>query len=505
MQHIRFYLFGLLISFLLISTKVNAQNQSSDISREDIILQGLHSISSNKLYDYIKILTSEKFGGRLTGTKGYQAAADWVAKHFTELGIKPLGDNNTYFQCFDNPYTLVYKGCEVSLEIPYEENIIRKIYRYEDEFVPGATSGSGEIKAEVVYAGYGISAPDLNYDDYQGIDVNGKIVLLEREVPVSSGKDPDIFKKWRPYSFHQYKLKNAVKHGAKGMLYNYGPISNPNNTYNENFIYSHIGKVIVSDIFAGTKKSHDKIVEKIKKELKPQSFATGKIVSIKNFTEHHPEGKGCNVIGLIEGNDPELKKEVIIIGAHLDHLGYCYEMMPGANDNASGVAALLETAKALAAKSIELKRSVMFICFGAEEQGVVGSKFYLDNPKFPLEKTLCLFNMDGVGCGDSLVAVAAKNFPQIWKFIETANKKYIHRYIKPTYFSNLARPRLDAARFMWAGVPTISYFVYGAKSYYHISKDDIKIITPEIIEDLAQLLYLNILEISDQNMINFRE
>jgi Zn-dependent M28 family amino/carboxypeptidase len=328
---------------------------------------------------------------------------------------------------------------------------------------------------------------------------------MEREVPVSPDKDPELFKKWRPYSFHQYKLENAVAHGAKGMLYNYGPISNPNNSYDKGFIYSHVGSAVVSDVFSGTGRKHKDVVAKIKKTLKPQSFATGKTFTIKNITEHHPEGVGYNVIGILEGSDPVLKEEVIILGGHLDHLGRCYEIMPGANDNASAISVIMGIAEAMSKCPIKPRRSVMFLCFGAEEQGIVGSGYYVEHPVVPLEKTLAFVNMDGVGCGDKLRALAAKNYPEFWKFIEKANQKYIHRVVNPRYFANIARPRLDAARFMWKDVPTISFSAYGSRSYYHIAKDDVDTITPEILEDLAQLIFIATLDMANQDSLDFRK
>jgi len=288
------------------------------------------------------------------------------------------------------------------------------------------------------------------------------------------------------------------------MLYNYGPIANPNNSYREGFIYSHVGSTVVNDVFAGTGRSHQEVVAKIKKELKPQSFPTGKIFTIKNKTEHHPEGTGYNVIALLEGSDPQLKNEIIIVGGHLDHLGYCYTMIPGANDNASAVAVTLGLAEALTKSPVKLKRSVLFILFGSEEQGVVGSDYYCQHPVFPLEKTLAFINMDGVGCGDKLSALAAENYPKFWSFFQKANDSYIHREIRTSYFANLARPRLDAARFMWKGVPTISWSAFGAPSYYHNPKDDIETITPEIMEDLAQILFLAIVDMANTEGLDFR-
>jgi len=123
----------------------------------------------------------------------------------------------------------------------------------------------------------------------------------------------------------------------------------------------------------------------------------------------------------------------------------------------------------------------------------------------PLEKTLALINMDGVGCGDKLRALAAKNYPELWEFVRKANEKYIHRVVNPSYFANIARPRLDAARFMWKGVPTLSFGASGAPSYYHVTKDRIDTITPEILEDLAQLLFVAVLDMANQDSLDFRK
>ena len=504
MKNKKLFSFVLAFSYLALSMALVVQAQPAQQTDEQKLLQSLHSISSHKLFDYVKELALDKYAGRLTGTEGYNASAEWVASHFKKWGIKPAGDKGTYLQSFPNPYTLIFKDCEVYLHIPYKKSVLKKHYKYEDEFIPGATSGSGEVTAEVIYVGYGATAPELGYDDYRGVDVKGKIVLMEREAPVSTN-DAELFKKWRPYSFHQYKLENAVKHGAKGMIYNYGPISNPNNSYDKDFIYSHVGRVVVEDVFSGTGMKHSDVIKKIRKTLKPQSFATGKTVTIKNTTEHHPEGIGYNVIGILEGSDPVLKEEVIIIGGHLDHLGLCYELMPGANDNASAVAVIMGIAEAMSECPIKPRRSVMFLLFGAEEQGVVGSQYYCDNPIVSLEKTVGLINMDGVGCGDIIRALAAENYPEFWEFIKQANEKYIHRIVRTSYFANIARPRLDAARFMWKGVPTISFSVSGSRSYYHITKDDIDTITPEILEDMAQLIFVAVLDMANQDSVDFRK
>jgi len=499
-----FFCLFVLIAFLA-AFSLPAQEQAAKLTDEEKILETFHSISSHPLLEYVRELSSDKYAGRLTGTPEYMMSAEWAVAFFKRWGIKPAGDQGTYFQAFPNPYTLVFKGSEAALDFPVKKDVIKKHYRYEDEFIPGSTSGSGEVTAPVIYVGYGITAPELGYDEYKGMDVKGKIVLMEREVPVSPDDKPELFKKWRPYSFHQYKLENAVAHGAKGMLYNYGPLANPNNSYREGFVVTHVGDAVVNDIFAGTDRKHGEVIQKIAKTLSPQSFATGKLFTLKNLTEHHPEGVGYNVIGLLEGSDPKLKDDVIIVGGHLDGLGRCYEIMPGANDNNSAVAVTLGVADALARCAVKPRRSILFILFGAEEQAVHGSEYYLEHPVVPLEKTMGFINMDGVGCGDKLNALAAKNYPAFWDFVDRANKKYVHDVVAPSHFANIARPRLDAARFMWKGVPMLSFSAQGSTSYYHISKDNVDTITPEIMEDLAQLLFVSVLDMANAPTLKFRK
>jgi len=482
--------------FLLILCFVPVYLHSQE-PQEEMILNAMHSISSHDLFKYVLIQCDEKYQGRLTGTPEYQECAEWLAGQFSEWGLTPAGDNGSWFQWFNVPYTLVKPDCGVEMHMPLKDGSeILKSYKYVTEFMPGSTSGNGKITAEVVYAGYGISAPELGYDDYKGIDAKGKIILIERETPVSPADGPEKFNPWYEYSFHQYKLANAVKHGASGMLYNYGPIANPNNDYYDNFIYVHVGDSVVKDVFAGTGKVHNELVQKINHTLKPQSFYTGKKVTITMSTKHFPDGRGSNIIGMIKGSDPEMSREAIIIGAHLDHMGKCYELIPGANDNASAVAVMMGIAKALAVNKIPLRRSVVFIAFGSEEQALLGSKEYVKNPSFPLEKSV-LLNMDGVGIGHSVSATAGRDFPIMWNFIEEANNKYIHRRMNAGSFPNLGRPRLDAAIFLRAGVPSISFATYGSENYYHVPQDNPDIIKPEIMEDLAQLLFISVVRMAN--------
>jgi Zn-dependent M28 family amino/carboxypeptidase len=174
--------------------------------------------------------------------------------------------------------------------------------------------------------------------------------------------------------------------------------------------------------------------------------------------------------------------------------------MPGANDNASGSSVLLGTAEALARNAGMLKRTVLFILFGAEEQGVKGSEFYLAHPAVPNNHVRLFINMDNIGRGEKLAVGAGKNYPQIAEVFERNDLKYIHRPITSDTTANLGRPRLDAAHFLWAGIPTVGIGCYGSPaapvSTYHTTHDTPEYITPEILEDIARLMYLSVVDLA---------
>jgi hypothetical protein len=496
-------LFLLLVSSGATPRPLGAQDttRKPDQLDENNLLAAMHSISTLPLYDYIKELSSEKYDGRLTGTTGFTKAAQWASDLFKRWNLKPAGDKGTYLQSFPNPYTLVLPGGEVSLQIPQANGErITKTYRFEDEYVPGSTSDSGAVTAEVIFVGYGITAPELNYDEYKDVDVNGKIVLVEPEVPVDPDREADEFKRWRAYSFPSYKVKNAKTHGAAGVMYD-DPIPHPECGFVKDLVLADAGQSILSDIFAGTGKKHDAILERIQTTRQPASFATGKTVTIADTTEHHPEGIGVNVIGYLEGKDPALKNEAIIIGGHLDGLGRNPVLMPGANDDSSGTAVTLGVAEALAKSAIPLKRSVLFVLFGAEEQGVKGSEYYVAHPFIPNEKITAFINLERVGRGDQIISAGGSNFPLLWEFFDRGNHRYIHRPAKPSFATNLARPGQDAAHFMGVKVPTISFSASGGPrlpySTFHTTHDTIDNITPDILVDLARLIFLSIVDMAN--------
>jgi Zn-dependent M28 family amino/carboxypeptidase len=206
-----------------------------------------------------------------------------------------------------------------------------------------------------------------------------------------------------------------------------------------------------------------------------------------------------NVIGVIPGNDPVLKNEVILVGGHLDHCGMNWEVCPGANDNASGIAVMLGIAKAISSSGLHFKRTILFIGIGAEEQGLKGAKAYVDAPVFSGSQTVGLINLDCVGVGPDLHAGGGENYPELYKAIDQANTAYVHRKLTTSRSTNLGRPRSDAAIFMQAGIPSVSFSSYGGSGAYHTPADTPSTIWPETLEDLATMLTLALADLAVVN------
>ena len=487
---------------VLIACSSLFQSLKAQNDYEEQLLKQFHTITSEEMMEWVVKLCSPEFNGRLAGTPEYISSAEWVAGKLKEWGIKPGGDNGSYFQWFDWPYTVVNETGSLKLILKQSDgSIIEKSYSYPDDFYPGMNSGNGEISAEVVYVGYGVSAPELNYDDYKGIDVKGKIVLMNRDVPHSDPRNPE-YKKWVAYCYHQYKLQNAVKHGAAGMLYIDGASANPNISYDPSIIVSGIGSRPLEDIFAGLKTTNKDLIEKIRRTFKPASFNTGKIMTIRANTTRHPGGKSCNVIGVIEGSDPELKYEAIVIGGHLDAVGNAGKVVNGALDNASGVVDIMAAAKAMASSGIKLKRSVVFLFIGGEEVGLIGSKLYTEKPLFPKEKTITYINLDMVGNGTGLYVSAGSTYKELLTYFEQANSRYIHRPMRtsaPVQGEYYGRPRSDGVVFNMAGYRTMAIGTTDAykKVYYHLPGDDPDALTIEIMEDVAKMIYVALTEMAN--------
>ena len=455
------------------------------------ILTTFHSISSNDLLNDAAELTSAKYGGRLSGSPGYMLAAQWVADQLKQAGVKPGVGDSSYFQYFPNAYSVV--NTPGTLTLLAGKNNPRKEYHFPDDYYPGSNSASGNVSGEVVYVGFGITAPELGYDDYRNLDVKGKILLMETGVPY--GGNDSIQLKWERYSYHRYKFQHAKEMGAVGLLY-VSRVANPNTSYLKGFVYAHVGEPVAEELFAGTGRKYTEIRAAITKNIQPNSFVLNKKVRMTASTRYFPDSRSCNVIGIVEGSDPKLRDEAIIIGAHLDAVGSPGCLFPGALDNGSGSVDILAAARALAASGVKPARTIIFIFFGGEECGLYGSKKYVESSVWPKEKVLCMINLDMVGNGTGFFMANGKSHPTILKYFTDANEKYLHRNFdaSESHF-NFGRPRTDGAIFEIAGYKVVHLYTSGTVKtvYYHHPLDNIDGLTPEIMEDAAKLLYLGVL------------
>lgn len=443
-------------------------------------------------------MVQPKYKGRLGGSPEYMQIAQWTADLMKEWGIDPAGDNGTYFQSFNRPWCNVIDEGSVSL---FAGNTIKQLQVME-EYNPGAGSDQGKIKAPLVFAGHGITFPEMNYDDYAGIDVKGKIVLITGDVPYK-GKNSDTTAMWTFYNSHRYKYANAYEHGASGVLL-IDMMASPGTPHYENFFYASVNTHIPHYVFGLMNLNYDSVTSGITKTMSPNSFETGFQAEIQSETECFENGPTANVIGFIEGNDPELKEEYIIIGAHLDGQGSLGFLLPGALDNASGVADVLETARALSVMKGKMKRSVMIILFGGEECGLLGSLHYADHPVKPPEKIVLMINLDMVGNGTGLAAWGAQSYPDLLKHFEENNETSVHCSFRSSENKPVkGRPRTDGLVFLMRGIPTIHYGITDREFpvYYHSHKDTEDLLSYETMEDAVKLLFLAVYGIANDTTV----
>lgn len=301
--------FLILILAVLLSSCFYTRTTSPQIEEKDI-------------YFHLKYIASDELEGRRAGTRGAELASDYIAKQFKKFGLKPAGDKGTYFQYFDFVSDVKLGDSNfVSFKINKDEIKLN----FKSDFVPLSFSESGKIKGDVIFAGYGITAPEQNYDDYNGIDVQGKIVMLLKGTP-DGYKAHSPFEKYLPL---RYKVSNAQSKGAIGIIF-----VDPFSEKFEKFTYDYsAGKAgipiievknsIIDNILKTCGydfKLYD-IVKRIYDSMKPNSFTINNL-SVEIQTDvRYVKSKVANVIGYIEGSNPELKNEYIIIGAHYDHLG----------------------------------------------------------------------------------------------------------------------------------------------------------------------------------------
>ncbi len=445
------------------------------------VAKALAVIDGASAYAHVRTMASPAFAGRLTGHEGYTAAARWAADLFRSWGLKPISVKDGYLQPYASPYTVV-RSAAMTLFLPGEK-AGRKLAPNTD-FLPLLFTDSGRVEAGLAFVGWGISAPELGYDDYAGMDVKGRMVLCFRGTPPIS--DPRL----TYHDEHRTRMKTAQDKGAAGLIYIYPePLSNPNGDWRKSFLPAMSSEKVADDLL----REAGLVCADLKKDLatykKPLSFNLKSRIAYEVVSEHHPEGIGYNVAGLVEGSDPALKNECLVVGGHFDHDGLHLGLLfPGADDNASGSATVMEIARAFASLRHKPKRSVVFVLFGGEEMGLQGSTWFADHLPAPFAKVDGMFNFDMTGEGDG--AGGAYSEDGLKSLLEKADAHVgILRGL-----GKLAGPvgvrGSDFAPFYAKGVPSVSLGSNGPHLAYHLTGDTIYRINPDIMADIARLAFL---------------
>jgi hypothetical protein len=465
-----------------------------------------------RLLQDLKFLTSDTCEGRGIQTKGINLAAEYIEREFVKAGLKPGGSKGSYYQPF-----VVATSAKVGpknrliLQGPLGQIITLEHGR---DFSVWPVGGSGKVEASVVFAGYGITSTDPAYDDYAGLDVAGKVVLLLTGTPRRGHQAADLFqvagvKKLRwPFTVRK-QMDNAHKHKATAVLFlnARGPVDVlPRPSYSafgdgepmslpSAFLQRNLADAM---LVSATGSPLGQLEQRIDADLKPRSTSvpgwTCKLETDVTFNQAQVK----NIIGVVEGSGP-LAKETVVIGAHYDHVGYFGSVRPvstkalgvsgqgsiggvgfplallgepgihhGADDNASGTSVLLETARRLGAQKERVGRRVVFIAFSAEESGLLGSAYYCRHPVFPLEDTAAMINMDQIGrLQENKLLVgglgSAKFFPPL---IDKLNDK--HRF---ELFKDQAGPApSDQSSFYYKHIPVLWFFT-GFHEQYHRPTD----------------------------------
>ena len=382
------------------------------------------NVSNETIKTHLEYLASDDMKGRDTPSPELDSSTAYIAREFKKYGLKPVGKNQTYFQ--------YYNVLKAKLANPNAFKILAATgeteFEIKQDFVPIYLTANRQVEASVVFAGYGITAPEYNYDDYKNIDVNGKIVFIFTHEPQEKD-NTSIFDGVKSTDHDKIinKAINAREHGAIGMIIVTDPkhrFRRPPNTWpsllrtppkdgvplsleekiENKIVVLRIGKNLAEALLKPSGKTMADLQTEIDANLKSQSFEIPDIkVNMETNLDYH-QTPTQNVVGLLEGSDPQLKDEVIVIGAHYDHLGVRNDTIiyNGADDNASGTVGVMAVAEAFANSDKTPKRSILFCAWSGEEKGLFGSRYYVDSdPLFPLEKTVTNLNMDMISRNDS--------------------------------------------------------------------------------------------------------
>jgi len=475
----------------------------------------------------IGFLASEPLEGRRSLERGSEVAAQFIVAEFAKAGLRPAA-GESFLQSFE----LVEYGMDArSTQLVIEWGGKRRRCRYGSDF-SGYFPREARIRAPVVFAGYGITAPEYGYDDYAGLDVRGKIALvLEYEPQLYEAASPFNGAGNTLHASPNRKALNAQQHGAMAVLMI--PAPNRKRPYRPSrggrvqaLVASEIGIPLFTlssetaeALLASAGRRPAELQLEIDKGLKPVRVELNARAELRAVSVAARKGQTANVIGLLEGADPKLREETVILCAHYDHLGVRDgKLLPGADDNASGTAALLELARLFVAETNRPRRSVLFVAFGAEEAGLLGSYYYVAHPPRPLSLSRAVINLDMIGrdeqpsaqtdkliqipadTSNDLNLVGAFYSPELRAIIERENRsvglRLDDKWDRDAVLNILWR--CDHFPFLTRGVPAVWLF-NGFTADYHTPADTPDKLNFAKMERIVRLAYRAVRALADQD------
>ncbi|PYT20928.1 MAG: peptidase M28 [Acidobacteria bacterium] len=493
--------------------------------------EGLNRIRIDDLRADLTFLASDALEGRRSLERGSEVAIQFLVAEFAKAGIKPA-----YGDFYLQPVPLIeYRMDQGLTSLAIARGVTRQTLKYNADFF-GGSPFELSVDASVVFAGYGITAPEFGYDDYAAVDARGKIVLLFEHEPQEN--DPHSIFNGIGNTRHAnslVKILNAQKHGAVGVLL----VSEPNRRHSSNQERTaripggeqrarrlppqaladgeisipsfSISDALAVDLLAATGKKPSELQSAIDVSLKPASQPLPDTsASMRTALEERRRGTSYNVVGLVEGIDPVLKNETIVFSAHYDHDGaWDGNIRHGADDNGSGTVGVLELARAFAASPVKPKRSLLFAIFAAEERGLLGSYYYVAHPLRPLETTRAVINFDMIGRNETpskqtegLIQIAPDtsnelnligtiNSPAYRTVVEGANE-HVGLHLNYKWDDDAALnifQRSDQFPFSLREIPAIWWFT-GFHPDYHQTSDTVEKINFAKMEKILRLAYL---------------
>lgn len=472
----------------------------------------LEAIDRDEIEQRIRYLASDRFEGRDTPMRGLDRAAEYIASELASYGLEPISDSETpYYYPWGTRALIADPSCSLTTHTPGNEQA-RETYALGEDYVPCWVSGELEVQAPVVFAGYGITARDERYDDYGGRTIHGKIALVMSHEPRQDAKG----KRFEgplgtEHASILAKAENAAEHGARGMIIVKNPLhhddTGPMGDQLPRMPAGGRGGIrpptsasipVVSVSLAVAEAILGQPIEplqtRIDRTLRNKLIsADGVEVKIRVKLEQSAVTTQ-NVAAFHRGSDSSMRDEVVVLGAHYDHIGQSDrtgETNFGADDNGSGTAALLEIAQAFGTSKIETPRTILFLFFSGEEKGLIGSKRYVDQPVIPLDHTVAMLNMDMVGRNDPrrIDVLGANEHPKLYASARraAANRRVGGLRIEKggqEYFQ-----RSDHFPFHERGVPVL-FFFSGVHDDYHRPTDTAEKIHPEKIARVARTIFL---------------